>query len=184
MLKPESNSSIAIFGVGAVGLSAIMEAKIAGYKNTIAVALHDNRLEFAEELGATATMNSGNVDIVVKGKEITKTGVQNALDTTGVDTVIEQAVEWLATLGKLASVGTDDGFTILFENLVLGSKRIVGSTQGDEAPQELIQKMISYYKDGIFPFDRMVIFDDCEQINEAFEDPENGSVIKLILKMN
>lgn len=184
VLMPESDSSIAIFGVGAVGLSAIMAAKIAGCENIIAVDLHDNRLELAEELGATATINSGNVDIVEKVKEITGTGVQNALDTTGVDTVIEQAVESLDTFGKLAFVVTDDGFTIPFENLVLGGKRIVGSTQGNAIPQKFIPELISYYKNGQFPFDRIVTFYEFDQINEAFSDSENGSVIKPVLKIN
>lgn len=184
VLRPESDSSIVIFGVGAVGLSAIMAAKIAGCKNIIAVDLHNNRLELSEELGATATINSGNVDIVEKIKEITGTGVQNALDTTGVDTVIEQAVESLDTFGKLAFVVTDDGFTIPFENLVLGGKTVVGSTQGDAIPQKFISELISYYKNEQFPFDRIVTFYEFDQINEAFEDSENGSVIKPVLKIN
>jgi len=63
VLKPEPGSSIAIFGVGSVGLAAIMAAKIAGCENITPVDIHDNRLELAEELGATATINSQNEDI-------------------------------------------------------------------------------------------------------------------------
>jgi len=138
VLKPEPGSSIAIYGAGSVGLAAIMAAKIAGCEDIIAVDLHDNRLELVEELGATATVNSQHEDITGKIKDIMEKGVANALDTTGVDEVIEQAVESLDTFGRLAFVVTDFNFSIPFENLVLGGKKIIGSTQGDATPQEFI----------------------------------------------
>ncbi|RHW34034.1 NAD(P)-dependent alcohol dehydrogenase [Lysinibacillus yapensis] len=184
VLKPEAGSSIAVFGVGAVGLSAIMAAKIAGCENIIAIDLHDNRLELAEELGATATINSRNVNVAEKINEITGKGVQHVLDTTGVDMVVEQAILSLDTFGKLATVVTDYSLNIPLEILALKGGSIVGTSQGDAIPQKFIPELISYYKKGQFPFDRMVKFYDFEQINKAFEESENGSVIKPILKMN
>ncbi|WP_053363056.1 NAD(P)-dependent alcohol dehydrogenase [Bacillus sp. FJAT-27251] len=185
VLKPEADSSIAVFGVGAVGLSAIMAAKIAGCKNIIAIDLHDNRLELAEELGATASIKSGkDVDIAEKIKAITGVGVQNVLDTTGVDMVIEQAILSLDTFGKLATVVTDYSLNIPLETLALGGNSIVGTSQGDAIPQKFIPELISYYKKGQFPFDRMVKFYEFDQINKAFEESENGSVIKPVLKIN
>ncbi|MFC4025560.1 NAD(P)-dependent alcohol dehydrogenase [Oceanobacillus longus] len=185
VLKPEAGSSIAVFGVGAVGLSAIMAAKIAGCENIIGIDLHDNRLELAEELGATATIKSGkNVDVAEKIKEITGTGVQHVLDTTGVDMVIEQAIASLDTFGKLATVVTDYSLNIPLEILALGGNSIVGTSQGDAIPQKFIPELISYYKKGQFPFDRMVKFYEFDEINKAFEESENGSVIKPVLKIN
>lgn len=185
VLKPEAGSSIAVFGVGAVGLSAIMAAKIAGCENIIAIDLHDNRLELAEELGATATINSGkDVNVAEKIKEITGTGVQRVLDTTGVDMVVEQAILSLDTFGKLATVVTDYSLNIPLEILALKGGSIIGTSQGDAIPQKFIPELISYYKKGQFPFDRMVKFYDFEQINKAFEESENGSVIKPVLKIN
>ncbi len=51
-LKPEPGSSIAIYGAGAVGLSAVMAANLLGLKNIIVIDIHENRLELAKELGA------------------------------------------------------------------------------------------------------------------------------------
>lgn len=185
VLKPEAGSSIAVFGVGAVGLSGIMAAKIAGCENIIAIDLHENRLELAKELGATATIKSGkDVNIAEKIKEITGTGVQHVLDTTGVDMVVEQAILSLNTFGKLATVVTDYSLNIPLEILALKGGSIVGTSQGDAIPQGFIPELISYYKKGQFPFDRMVEFYDFEQINKAFEESENGSVIKPVLKMS
>lgn len=75
-LKPEGGSSIAIFGSGAVGLSALMAAKAIGCTTIIAVDIHDHRLELAKELGATHTINAKNDDPVKKITEITEKGVQ------------------------------------------------------------------------------------------------------------
>lgn len=185
VLKPEPGSSIAVYGVGAVGLSAIMAAKIAGCKNIIAVDLHENRLELAEELGATASIKSGkDVNIAEKIQEITGGGVQHALDTTGVDMVVAQAIEALDSFGKLATVVTDYHLSIPLEILALRGASIVGTSQGDATPQTFIPEMISYYKQGQFPFDRMVKFYEFDEINKAFEESENGSVIKPVLKMD
>lgn len=185
VLKPKTGSSVAVFGVGAVGLSGIMAAKIAGCENIIAIDLHENRLELAKELGATATIKSGkDVKVAEMIKEITGgTGVQHVLDTTGVDMVIEQAILSLDTFGKLATVATDYSANIPLEILALGGNSFVGTSQGDAIPQKFIPELISYYKKGQFPFDRMVKFYDFEQINKAFEESENGSVIKPVLKM-
>ena len=162
-----------------------MAAKIAGCENIIAVDLHENRLELAKQLGATATIVSGkDADIAGEIQEITGNGVQNILDTTGVDAVIEQAIKSLDSFGKLATVVTDDSFSVPLEILALKGASIVGTSQGDATPQEFIPEMISYYKKGQFPFDKMVKFYDFEQINQAFEESENGSTIKPVLRMD
>lgn len=86
--KPEFGSTIAIYGAGAVGLSGIMAAKIAGCKTIIAVDLHENRLELAKELGATHVINGKTSDVVKEIKEITNGGTHYALETTGVPVVV------------------------------------------------------------------------------------------------
>lgn len=142
-------------------------------------------MELAKELGATAAITSGkDVKVAEMIKEITGgTGVQHVLDTTGVDLVIEQAILSLDTFGKLATVATDYSANIPLEILALEGNSFVGTSQGDAIPQKFIPELISYYKNGQFPFDRMVKFYDFEQINKAFEESENGSVIKPVLKM-
>lgn len=185
VLKPEAGSSIAVFGVGAVGLSGIMAAKIAGCKNIIAIDLHENRLELAKELGATATIKSGKgVNVAEKINEITGTGVQHVLDTTGVDVVIEQAILSLDTFGRIVTVVTDFNLSIPLEALALKGGSIIGTSQGDAIPQKFIPEMISYYKKGQFPYDRMVKFFEFDDINKAFEESESGAVIKPVLKIN
>ncbi len=77
-MQPRAGDSIAIFGVGAVGLSGLMAAKIAGCDPIVAVDLHEGRLKLAHALGATHTINHGSRNDVVA--EIHKiTGRRRAL---------------------------------------------------------------------------------------------------------
>jgi Zn-dependent alcohol dehydrogenase len=66
ILKPKPDDSIVIFGLGIVGLTALMAAKYLGMKQTIAVDIFDHKLPLAEELGATDVITSRNVDDIVK----------------------------------------------------------------------------------------------------------------------
>ena len=59
-IKPEPGSTIAVFGTGAVGMAAMMAAKVAGCSKVIAVDIHESRLDLAKQLGATHVINSKN----------------------------------------------------------------------------------------------------------------------------
>ena len=110
--------------------------------------------------------------------------MQHVLDTTGVDVVIEQAILSLDTFGKIVTVVTDFNLSIPLEALALKGGSIIGTSQGDAIPQTFIPEMISYYKKGQFPYDRMVKFFEFDEINKAFEESESGAVIKPVLKIN
>lgn len=182
---PKFGESIAIFGAGGVGLSAVMAANIVGAKHIIAVDVHDSRLDLAKELGATHIINGEKAeDVVEEIKDITGGGTHYALDTTGVNPVILQALNGLRTKGELAIVGVADDFTLnLMEDLMGEAKVIKGVLEGDAVPKVFIPQLIDYYKQGRFPFDKLVKMYDFEEINDAFKDSEEGTTIKPILKM-
>ncbi len=183
-LKPEFGSSIVIYGCGAVGLSAVMAAKIVGCQHIIAVDVHDNRLSLAKELGATHVLNGRHVDVVAEVKAITNGGSHYAVETTGVPPVVKQSLNALRPLGACAIVGVTPEMSIDVHNdLMAEGKTMMGVIEGDAVPRVFIPQLISYYKNGQFPFDKLVKFYDFEQINEAFEDSKNGGAIKPILKM-
>ncbi|WKA52433.1 NAD(P)-dependent alcohol dehydrogenase [Planococcus liqunii] len=183
-IKPEFGSSIAVFGSGAVGLSAVMAAKIAGCLNIIAVDIHDNRLELAKELGATHTLNGKIVDVVNEIKEITGGGTHYAVETTGVPPVVKQAIHSLRPLGSCAIVGVTPEITFDVHNDIMAEgKTVMGVIEGDSIPQVFIPQLVAYYKRGMFPFDKLTKVYEFEQLNEAFEDSKNGSTIKPIVKI-
>lgn len=183
-LKPEPGSSIVIYGAGAVGLSAVMAAKIMGLRDIIVVDIHENRLELAEELGATHSLNGSKMDVVEKVKEITSGGSHYAIETTGATPVIKQAIAALRIAGKVSIVGMGGEVTLNFtDDLLMEGKSVLGTVQGDSIPQLHIPKLIQYYKDGQFPFDKLVKFYDFEDINRAFEDSKSGEAVKPIVKI-
>lgn len=183
-LKPEFGSSIAIYGCGAVGLSAVMAAKIAGCAQIIAVDIHQNRLELALELGATHALNSREMDLVEEIRRITGGGSHYGVETTGVSTVVRQATQALRTRGTLAIVGVTGEVTFnVNDDIMSQGKTVVGVIEGDAVPQLFIPKLIEYYKQGRFPFDKLIKFYSFDQINEAFADSEKGVTIKPVLTM-
>lgn len=136
-------STVAIFGVGSVGLSAIMAASIRKAKEIIAVDIQPSRLQIARELGATKTINSTEVDDVLE--EIRKicppSGVNYALDCSGVLKVIETMVDSLAPCGRACSAGAPTpgkrASIDVFAHLVMG-KEYVGCHQGGSIAKEVI----------------------------------------------
>jgi len=184
-LRPEPATSLVVFGVGAVGCAALMAARIAGCTTIVAVDLHDSRLELAKELGATHTINSGRTDVVAELAEITGgEGVNYALDTTAVPGVLKQGAESLGIRGKLALVGAAaPGTSVDFE---IGASLVKGWTfqtiiQGSSVPQVFIPRMIELWKQGRFPFDKLIKTYTLDDINVAFEDSKSGATIKPVI---
>lgn len=184
-LQPQAGDSIAVFGVGPVGLAAIMAAKAAGCATIIAVDIHDNRLAFAETVGATDTINSKLHEIPAFIREnILPDGVQFAVDTTGRNEVINQAVTSLRARGKCALVAVSASARLEVDNAAMFSgKSIEYVLEGDSVPDIFIPKLISLYKKGMFPFDKLVTFYELADINKAVEDAEKGTALKAIIRM-
>jgi aryl-alcohol dehydrogenase len=181
-----AGSSFAAFGTGAVGLAAIMAAKIAGATKIIAVDITQSRLDLALELGATHTINSRETDPVAAIREITGGGADYTLECSGRAPVLRQAIDALGILGTCGIVGaTPEGteVPININDVMIPGRRIVGIVQGDVVSKIFIPKLIEFYRQGKFPFDKLVRFYDFEQVNEAIADSESGVTIKPILRM-
>lgn len=183
-LRPPFGTSLAVYGCGAVGLSAIMAAKITGCQHVIAIDVHDNRLALASELGATHTINAAQADSLAQVRQITGTGSHFALETTGAPAVVRQSLQALRPLGVVAIVGITPEVTLDIHNdLMAEGKSMIGVIEGDSIARIFIPQLVAYYKAGHFPFDKLVKFYPPEQINQAFADAKNGSTVKPILRI-
>ncbi|MCM3127098.1 MULTISPECIES: NAD(P)-dependent alcohol dehydrogenase [unclassified Paenibacillus] len=182
-LKPEPGTTIAIFGTGAVGLAAMMAAKISGCTKVIAVDIHDHRLERAKELGATHAINSKNVDVKEAILELTNgKGVNYSVDTTGVNAVVRSSIEVLAVGGSVAPVAAGRDMEINTTNdFTMQNRNLVGARMGKAVPQLSIRQMVEFYKAGNFAFDKLAKLYKFEDINLAAEESLSGQVIKPIL---
>lgn len=184
-LRPAFGSSIAVFGCGTVGMSAIMAAKIAGCDKIVAVGGNARSLELALELGATHTVNRKECEDIVKAvRDITGGGAHYSIDTTGVGDFVKKALASVRFMGTCVVLGATGDLTINVQEELMGdAKSLIGVVEGDSIPKLFIPKLLEYYKKGQFPFDRLIQFYDFKDINQAFEDSHNGKVIKAVLRM-
>jgi aryl-alcohol dehydrogenase len=184
-LRPPAGSSVAISGAGAVGLAAVMAARVAGATTIVAIDLHDSRLALAKDLGATHTINARSADTVQELLGITGgRGVNYILDTTAVPKVLSNLATALSIRGTLALVGaarpgTEAPFEI-GQSLVRGwtFKTIV---QGSSVPQVFIPRLVSLWQQGRFPVERLTRQYRFDEINQAFADSESGAVVKPVV---
>ncbi|PWA07055.1 aryl-alcohol dehydrogenase [Pueribacillus theae] len=183
-LQAKTSSSIAVFGTGGVGLGSLMAAKIEGCSTIIAIDIHDARLETAKELGATHTINSRTENLAERVAEITGgSGVNYSVDTTGIPSVMKASIDVLAIGGVSAPVAVSKDSMELntFRDLAIKNRKLIGVLMGDAVPQIAIPQLIQYYKEGKFPFDKLVKFYKFNDINQAAADSNSGKTIKPIL---
>jgi aryl-alcohol dehydrogenase len=177
LMKVPKGSSIAVFGTGAVGIAAIMAARIVGAAVIIGIDIHQSRLELARELGATHIINSSQDDAASMISSITGSGVDFSLDLTSNPAVSQLAVDVLNPGGSFANIARPWDVPELSEG-----KKSVGVTMGSAIPQEFIPELIRYYQSGDFPFDRLEKFYDFSEINQAIADSRSGVTIKPVLR--
>jgi aryl-alcohol dehydrogenase len=184
-MKVEAGMPIAIFGAGAVGLAAVMAAKIAGANPIIAVDLHENRLALARELGATHTCN-GREDPLGQIAALCPQGLAYAFDNTGLASIIEGVFPLIAPKGILGLVGASAPDAMLSFNetsLMGGGKRVIGILGGDSDLHGFLPELIEHHVAGRFPYDRLIQTFPFAQINEAVHAGESGAVVKPVLVM-
>jgi aryl-alcohol dehydrogenase len=183
-LHPRAGSSIAVFGAGSVGQSAILGAVVCGCTTIVAVDINAERLKMAREFGATHTINANKTDPVQEIQKITGAGVEYSLECAGNAKVFRQAVDSLARIGVCGLIGVAPSGTevSLDMEVILNGRTVRGIVEGDSVPDIFIPRLIELYKQGRFPFDRMINFYPFDQINKAVEDSEKGKVLKPVLR--
>ncbi|ASY46284.1 MAG: NAD(P)-dependent alcohol dehydrogenase [Sphingobium sp.] len=175
-LQVQPGQSIAILGAGAVGLSALMAAVIAGAGRIAVIDRHASRLALARELGATET---GDDLAALDGQ------FDHIADTTGVPALLGLAVDRLAQRGTLALVGAypPGGFTIDPSSIMSMGRRIVGVVEGGIDPQLFIPRLITYYREGRLPLEKLIKRYAFADLEAAFAASESGAVIKPVVLM-
>lgn len=181
-LAVRRNDSILILGVGAVGLAAIMAARIAGAARIIAIDRSPERIALARELGATNAH-------VADGRPLGDFGIANlnhAIDTTGHAPLIEQAVALLAPRGQMglvAAFAPETTIRLDGAHMMSAGRVVRGIVEGSADPQEIIPRMIDHWRAGDFPIEKLVQFYPFDQLEEAIAAAETGRAIKPILRM-
>lgn len=185
-LKVKNGSTFVVFGAGAVGLSAVMAAKIMGAAQIIAVDIVHERLETALSLGATDVINSKDIDVVDAIRKMTGGGSDFALEATGRPEILRWAIDSLGIKGTCGIVGApalgvESNFDV--NGVMVPGKTIKGIIEGESIPQIFIPELIEHYKAGRFPFDKLIKFYNFEDINQAALDSEKGITVKPVIKI-
>jgi aryl-alcohol dehydrogenase len=182
-LKVGAGDTIAIFGVGGVGLSAVMAAKLVGARRIIAVDINQSRLDLALELGATDIVRSDSDEVVKQIRAITGRGVDYSFNTTTVAAVHSMALDCLAMNGTAGFVAAPRGeWSPQMFAMLAGGRQLRGILGGDANPRTFLPMLIDYWRQGRFPFDRLIETYAFDEIDKAFGDCAAGTVIKPVLK--
>ncbi|MCE7002040.1 NAD(P)-dependent alcohol dehydrogenase [Kibdelosporangium philippinense] len=186
VLRPQAGGSLAVFGAGAVGLSAVLAAANTPVTRIIVVDLNDSRLALARRLGATELVNGRDVDVVQAIRDITGDGVHYALETTGSTQVLRQAVDALSVGGTCGVVGAPPfGSEVRLDvpQMLVRNPKIVGINQGNAVPDEFLPTLMTLHALGKLPVDELISPFPFHDIETAAEAMRHGDVIKPVLRL-
>ena len=179
-----AGDSVAIVGLGGVGLNGRFGARLAGAGTIVAIDLSDDKLGLARQLGATHTVNATDPNHVEQVRDITNGGVDFAFDLAGTIKAMETAYACTRYGGSVVSAGlSPTGAKFAFEqgDLVGQEKSIRGSYMGSCVPVRDIPRFISLYRQGRLPVDKLIDrtigFDE---VNAGFDQLQNNATVRQI----
>ncbi|MEO6340249.1 MAG: NAD(P)-dependent alcohol dehydrogenase [Caulobacteraceae bacterium] len=185
VLRPRPEDTLAVFGVGGVGMSAVMAAAALGVSRIIAVDVNPERLALARELGAHDIVDARDGRSAEALLDLTSGGVDHALDATANAKATEAAIAVLAPRGSLClTAASRERISLNARHMMLGGRRLMGAVQGEAISKTFIPKLIALHLQGRFPFDRLLTPYPLAQINQALADAETGAVLKPLIRMS
>ncbi len=180
-------STVAVFGVGGIGMSVVQGARIAGARRIIAVDLLDYKLERAKEFGATDGVNASQVDAVEAVRELTQGGVDYAFEAIGLSRTAAQAFEVLKDGGQAVMLGVaEPGATVTVPAAALRREKVLtGSSMGSNHFKIDMPRLIDLYFQGKLMLDEMITNRfPLSDVNQAFDAMRGGEVMRSILTFN
>lgn len=184
-VRVEAGLSVAVFGLGGVGLSAVMGARAAGAYPIVAVDLLDSKLELARQVGATHTVSARADDPVTAVKDLTGGGAHYAFESVGNERVLAQAYHATHRGGTTVTIGLPHPsreLTIPAVSLVAEERTLKGSYMGSAVPRRDIPRFLALYQAGLLPVDVLLTGTIAlEEINPAFDALATGQAVRQIV---
>jgi alcohol dehydrogenase len=179
--------SVAIIGLGGVGLSALLGAVASGARQVIAVDLSQHKLDTAMELGATHAFLASDPDVVRVVREASNGGVDHALEMAGAPKAFDLAYAITRRGGTTASAGLSPPaaqFPIPAVSLVAEERIVRGAYMGSCVPSRDIPLYIDMFRAGKLPVNKLLSgTGPLDGINEAFDRLDRGEVIRHVIVM-
>lgn len=180
-------STVAIVGLGGVGLNALLGALASGASKVIACDINEKKLELAKKLGATATYNSAEAGVVEKIKADTNGGLDYVFETAGAVPALEFAYQITKRGGTTVTSGLphpEHMLKLQSVTITAEERTILGSYLGSCVPTRDIPRYIQLYEDGKLPVDQLGFdFITLDEINEGFDRLLAGEHARIIIKM-
>ncbi len=181
----EPGATVAVVGLGGVGLNAVLGALLAGARRVVAIDLQDDKLALARQLGATDTFNAGDADCVDQVREATAGGVDYAFEMAGAVAAMDLCYRITRRGGTTVTAGLshpDHNFEVQHVSLVAEERTVKGSYVGSCVPLRDVPRFIELYQQGRLPVDRLmsdrIRFDG---LNAAFDALADGRTVRQIL---
>lgn len=190
-LDPRPGTSIAVFGLGGIGLAALMATVMHDFTEVIAVDISEEKLALAREIGATQVLNARDHspdEVIARIHEITKGGADYAVEASGHVRVIEQA--FLATHPKrgltVFASHPRAGETISLDpHHLIAGRQIRGSWGGGCDPDRDIPRFAEMYRAGRMPLEKLISKRyRLDQINEAMDDLKAGRAFRPLIEID
>lgn len=182
--RPEPGSSVVIYGAGAVGLAAVMAARLTPATTIVAVDRNPHRLALARKLGATETVDvTGLRNVARTVREACGGPADIAIECTGQPRVIKQAIETIGMLGVCCLVGTSDA-TAEFsahQQSTLWGRRIRGCMGGEGQSHTFVPALLRLAEQGRFPFTDLIEYLPFADPQAAMTASDSGDVVKPVL---
>jgi len=183
--KVQPGASVAVFGLGGVGLTAVMAAREAGAARIIGLDVLPGKFALASALGATDCFDVRDPEVIQKVRDLTNGGVDHAFEISGNLGALEMAQQITVRGGEVVGVGVGKSnatFTLPHLPWVCEERVLRGSFMGGGVPQEDVPRYVDMYLRGRLPVDKLrsdhIGF---EQLNEAFDMLHRGEVVRQIL---
>jgi len=182
-------TNVAVFGCGGIGLNVVQSARLAGASKIIAVDRVPLKLDYARTFGATATVNSAECDPVQAVMDLTGgIGVDYAFEAIGLPEPIEQAYDCTRKGGTCVVAGIapkEARARINVNSLVYAEKTLKGTIYGSTRPRIDLLKLIDLHEQGKLELESLLTRTyPLSQINEAYEDLEQGKVARSLILPN
>jgi alcohol dehydrogenase len=185
--RVQAGSSVAVIGLGGVGLAALLGAVAAGARSVMAVDLSDDKLGLARQLGATETFNAGISDAAEAIRAATNGGVEYAFEMAGSVRAMDLAYKITRRGGATVTAGLPPPthtFNIPQVNLVAEERTVKGSYVGTCVPTRDIPRYIELYRRGRLPVDRLMSSHiKLDDINLGFDLLHEGKAVRQIVEI-
>jgi alcohol dehydrogenase len=181
----KAGNSVAVFGMGGVGLSAVMGARAIGAYPIVAVDLLDRKLELAKDVGASHAINAARDDAVEAVKQLCHGGADYVFESVGSEKALMQAYAATQRGGTTVAIGLpapEKMFSISALSIVAEERTIKGSYMGSAVPRRDIPRFIEMYQAGILPVDKLHTHTlRLEEINEGFDRLADAQAVRQII---